>query len=112
VDFKVSKTSKQIYVNFSSLVSTQTESDKFLTFFQEKFKIFLRKFQNVHILTKNPNRAEHLKRHLLPKFEPSSIFTEKSKMILIFLLLSFLKRFKFIQNSECEVHQSSIKTKR
>jgi hypothetical protein len=29
--------------NFSSLAFTQTDLDKFLDFFQEKFKIFLKK---------------------------------------------------------------------
>jgi hypothetical protein len=32
--------------NFSSPASTQTDLDKYLTFFQGKFKIFLKKIQN------------------------------------------------------------------
>jgi hypothetical protein len=63
--------------------STQTDLDKFLTIFQVKFRIFLRKFQNFPILKKKI-QIEHRKRHLLPKFKPSSIFTKISKLILIF----------------------------
>jgi hypothetical protein len=43
--------------NFSSLASTQTDLGKFLTFFQEKFKIFLKKnFMNSPNLKKVLNR--------------------------------------------------------
>jgi hypothetical protein len=63
--------------NFSSL-AIQTDLDIFLPFFGEKFKIFLRKFQNFPILKKF--QIEHPERHLLPKFELSRIFTNISKM--------------------------------
>jgi hypothetical protein len=54
-----------------------------------KFQLssFLRKFQNFPILKKI--QMEHRKRHLLPKFEPSSNFTKASKVTLIFLTPEF-----------------------
>jgi hypothetical protein len=73
--------------------------------FQEKFKIFLRKFQIFTIMKKF--LIEQPKRHLLPKFEPSRIFTKNSKMILIFLTPEFSQEISKFQNSEYEVHQSS-----
>jgi hypothetical protein len=67
--------------NCNSLAS-QTDLDKFLTIFQVNFRIFLRKFQNFPILKKVPHHIDHPKRHLLPKFKPSRIFTKISKLIL------------------------------
>jgi hypothetical protein len=72
----------------------------FLTFFQEKIKIFLKKIQNFPNLEKF--WIEIPKRHLLPNFEPSSIFRKFSKLVPIFLTPEFLKEF---QNSEYKVHQ-------
>jgi hypothetical protein len=43
--------------NFSSPASPQTDLDKFLTFFQGKFKIFLKKIQDFSNLKKVLNRA-------------------------------------------------------
>jgi hypothetical protein len=43
--------------NFSSPASLQTDLDKFLTFFQGKFKIFLKKIQNFPNLKKVLDRA-------------------------------------------------------
>jgi hypothetical protein len=62
--------------------------DKFLTIFQVNFRIFLRKFQNFPILKKI--QIEHHKRHLLPKFKSSSIFTKISSDFNFFLLLILL----------------------
>jgi hypothetical protein len=38
---------KHIHAKYQILASIQTDLDKLLDFFQEKFKIFLRKFQNL-----------------------------------------------------------------
>jgi hypothetical protein len=53
------------------------------------------------------NQIEHRKRHLLSKFDPSSIFTKNSKVILIFFTLEFALEISKFQNSKYEVHQSS-----
>jgi hypothetical protein len=77
-----------------------------LTIFQVNFKIILRKFQKFAILKKN--LKEHRKRHLLPKFKPSSIFTKISKVILfLFLTPEFAQGISKFKNSEYEVHQFS-----
>jgi hypothetical protein len=68
--------------NFSSPAFTQMDLDFFFKFFQVNFRIFLRHFQIFPILKKF--QIEHPKRHLLPKFESSRIFTKISKLILIF----------------------------
>jgi hypothetical protein len=47
--------------------------------FSSKFQNFLKKISKFSYSEKNPNKAS--KRHLLPKFEPPSIFTKISKGI-------------------------------
>jgi hypothetical protein len=56
---KLPKLSLQFQDSTSTAYSRKilTELDRFLTFFQEKFKIFLRKFQKKSILKKCPNTA-------------------------------------------------------
>jgi hypothetical protein len=58
--------------NFSSLACSQMDLDTYLTFFQDKFKIFLNKILTFPNLKKFC--IEITKRHLLPNFEPFSIF--------------------------------------
>jgi hypothetical protein len=93
--------------NFNSLAFTQTDLDKFLTIFQVNFRTFLRKFQNFPILKKKFEHRKKIKRHLLPKFKLSSILTNISKVIKIFLTPEFALEISKFQNSEYEVHQPS-----
>jgi hypothetical protein len=51
--------------------------------FSSKFQIFLKKISKYSDSEKK-FRIEHPKRHLLPKFKPSSNFTKKFKRILNF----------------------------
>jgi hypothetical protein len=55
---------------------------QFFDHFSRKFQNFLRKISKFSNSEKN--QIEHSKRHLLPKFKPSSYFTKISKVILNF----------------------------
>jgi hypothetical protein len=72
---------------------------------QVNFRIFSTKNQNFPILRKI--QIEHGKRRLSPKFQPYSIFTKISKLILKFLTPEFALEISKFQNTEYEVHQSS-----
>jgi hypothetical protein len=54
-------TNKEIEISqnnkFNSLVSTQTDLDKFLTIIQVKYIFIFRNFQNFPIIEKVPNKA-------------------------------------------------------
>jgi hypothetical protein len=81
--------------NFNFLAVTQTDLDKFLTFFQEKFQIFLKKISKFSNSEKRASQETSS-----TKFEPPSLFTK----LKIFFLAHEISKFK---NSEYEVHQSS-----
>ena len=92
--------------NFSSLAFTQTDLGKFLTFFQENFRIFLRKFQNFEILKKVLIRATQ--KVSFSKISAHLVVLKKiQKKIQNFLTPEFSQEISKFQNSEYEVHQSS-----
>ena len=92
--------------NFSSLALTQTDLGKFLTVFQENFRIFLRKFQNFEILKKVLIRATQ--KASLSKISAHLVVLKKiQKKIQNFLTPEFSQEISKFQNSEYEVHQSS-----
>jgi hypothetical protein len=93
---------KHVYAKFQLSSFTQTDLNKFLTIFQLNFRIFLGKFQNFPILKKI--QIKHHKRHFLPNFKASSIFTKIKKC---FFTPEFALEISKFQNSEYEVHQSS-----
>jgi hypothetical protein len=63
---------KHIYVKFQFSSFYPDELRNFLTFFQEKFNYFLRKFQNFPILKKVSNKKlMNPKRHISSKFKAS-----------------------------------------
>jgi hypothetical protein len=75
--------------NFSSPASTQTDLDKFLTFFQEKIRIFqenteanCRNFQNQEVY--------QLTKHVHAKFQHSSIYPDGIR----FFLNTFSRKFQ------------------
>jgi hypothetical protein len=82
--------------NFSSLASTQADLDKFLSFFQEIFRNFLKKIRNFG----KKIGVKLLKRQLSPKFEPSSFFYQNFKNI-----FNFFQNLMEFKNLEFEVHQ-------
>ena len=92
--------------NLSSLALTQTDLGKFLTFFQEKFRIFLRKFQNFEILKKVLFRASWKASFL--KISAHLVVLKKiQKKNQNFLTPEFSQEISKFQNSEYEVHHSS-----
>jgi hypothetical protein len=94
--------------NFSSLKlypCTQTDLDKFLTIFEEKFKIFLKKIWNF------PNLKfwiEIPKRHLIPNFESSSNVWKFSKLFSNFFDSWVFKGILKFQNSKHDIHQVGV----
>jgi hypothetical protein len=67
--------------NFSSLACTQTDLDKFLTFFEEKSRIFQ---ENSEANSKNfqtCNFIFNLATHVHAKFQLSSLYTDGLKQI-------------------------------
>ena len=90
--------------NSSSLAPTQTDLGKFLTVFQENFKIFLRKFQNFEILKKVLIRATQ--KASLSKISAHLVVLKKiQKKIQIFLTPEFSQEISKFQNSEYTEHQ-------